>query len=172
MKEITIPYVKYVLGHKKEILLAGREIIKLLYEELNRSDFSVREVAYVKLLNEQSSTSICGKKRDMSDVLIRQKKIYQRQMQDLRSEMMYILDEEEVVNRIWICFSVLENPGKKYLEELYVYNNLYRYVENQSGVSHRTFELRRSQAMKRLMSLYYSRLTNKEIIQGVQPSKS
>ena len=68
MKEITIPYVKYVLGHKKEILLAGRERIKLLYEELNRSDFSVREVAYVKLLNEQSSTSICGKKRDMSDV--------------------------------------------------------------------------------------------------------
>ena len=54
MKEISVGYVKHVLGNKKEILAYGRNRIKELYEEMNNTDFSVQEVAYVKILTDQS----------------------------------------------------------------------------------------------------------------------
>ena len=98
--------------------------------------------------------------------MLKQKKIYQEQAQDLQSEIISILEEEESIHRIWVCFRALEDPGRKYLEEIYVFNNLYRYVEQTSGVSHRKFEETRSQAMKELIRLYQSDLSNKEIILG------
>lgn len=166
MKEISVGYVKHVLGNKKEILAYGRNRIKELYEEMNNTDFSVQEVAYVKILTDQSKISSSNRNADISDVLLKQKKIYQEQVQDLRFEIIRILDEEECVHRIWVCFDALDNPGKTYLKELYVEKNLYKFVEKKSGVSHRSFEQARSQAMQKLIHLYYSKLTNREIIKG------
>mgnify|MGYP003191678761 FL=1 len=161
MKEITVSYVKHVLGHKKEMISDGRKRMKELYEEINSTDFSIREAAYTKVLNDIPQTSSHSK--DLSDILL---KIYQEQAQDLQSEIISILEEEESIHRIWVCFRALEDPGRKYLEEIYVFNNLYRYVEQTSGVSHRKFEETRSQAMKELIRLYQSDLSNKEIILG------
>ncbi|MFR1313626.1 hypothetical protein [Sellimonas intestinalis] len=138
--------------------------MKELYEEINSTDFSIREAAYTKVLNDIPQTSSHSK--DLSDILLKQKKIYQEQAQDLQSEIISILEEEESIHRIWVCFRALEDPGRKYLEEIYVFNNLYRYVEQTSGVSHRKFEETRSQAMKELIRLYQSDLSNKEIILG------
>lgn len=171
MRAVSVEYVKHVLGNKKEIVTYGRKRIKELYEELNNTDLSVCEAAYVKVLNDQPKVSSRTNENDISDVLLKQKKIYQEQARDLRFEIIRILDEEESIHRIWVCFDALNNPGRKYLEELYVEKNLYRYVEEKSGVSHRSFEQTRSQAMKKLISLYYSSLTNKEIIQGIYPDK-
>ena len=39
MKEITVSYVKHVLGHKKEMISDGRKRMKELYEEINSTDF-------------------------------------------------------------------------------------------------------------------------------------
>ena len=164
MKEITVSYVKHVLGHKKEMISDGCKRMKELYEEINRTDCSIREAAYTKVLNDIPQTSSHSK--DLSDILLKQKKIYQEQAQDLQSEIISILEEEESIHRIWVCFRALEDPGRKYLEEIYVFNNLYRYVEQTSGVSHRKFEETRSQAMKELIRLYQSDLSNKEIILG------
>ena len=102
MKEISVGYVKHVLGNKKEILAYGRNRIKELYEEMNNTDFSVQEVAYVKILTDQSKISSSNRNADISDVLLKQKKIYQEQVQDLRFEIIRILDEEECVHRIWV----------------------------------------------------------------------
>ena len=128
MRAVSVEYVKHVLGNKKEIVTYGRKRIKELYEELNNTDLSVCEAAYVKVLNDQPKVSSRTNENDISDVLLKQKKIYQEQARDLRFEIIRILDEEESIHRIWVCFDALNNPGRKYLEELYVEKNLYRYV--------------------------------------------
>lgn len=46
---------------------------------------------------------------------------------------------------------------------------LIQICREKSGVSHRSFEQARSQAMQKLIHLYYSKLTNKEIIKGANP---
>ena len=94
MKEITVSYVKHVLGHKKEMISDGRKRMKELYEEINSTDFSIREAAYTKVLNDIPQTSSHSK--DLSDILLKQKKIYQEQAQDLQSEIISILEERKV----------------------------------------------------------------------------
>ncbi len=114
MRSVSVEYVKHVLGNKKEIVTYGRKRIKELYEELNNTDLSVCEAAYVKVLNDQPKVSSRTNENDISDVLLKQKKIYQEQARDLRFEIIRILDEEESIHRIWVCFDALNNPGRKY----------------------------------------------------------
>lgn len=119
MKEITVSYVKHVLGHKKEMISDGRKRMKELYEEINSTDFSIREAAYTKVLNDIPQTSSHSK--DLSDILLKQKKIYQEQAQDLQSEIISILEEEESIHRIWVCFRALEDPeGNIWKKSMYL----------------------------------------------------
>ena len=63
-----------------------------------------------------------------------------------------------------VCFRSLRGEEYFYLQELYVNKKPYKTVEAESGVSHKTFEMTRKRAMRKLLKTYQSELSNIDII--------
>lgn len=163
-------YVKMVLGNRKVILNENRKRFRKLSHELGNIDLAVQETVYMKKNTEEIKVTE-NHYSDLSDILLRQRRIYKEQSRELRTELIRLMDEQEAINRIWRCFSVLEGKEREYLFKLYVQKELYKTVEQTSGVSHKTFEKIRKKGMIRIINLYNSNLTNLEIINGITEEK-
>ena len=100
----------------------------------------------------------------MSDVMLMHYKLMEERDIALKAEMYNLAKEEEQINRIWVCFRSLRGEEYFYLQELYVNKKPYKTVEAESGVSHKTFEMTRKRAMRKLLKTYQSELSNIDII--------
>ena len=63
-------------------------------------------------------------------------------------------EEEAMIDRVWTCFIKLDEPYYSIARALYVEKQPYKYVEQESGFSHRAFEERRRQAIKSIEVMY------------------
>lgn len=159
--EISENRVKEILGGVDQRLKEIHERILRLYEEEADNDSLLRSISIRKIEWDKQAS---GKKRDLSDVMLMHYKLMEERDIALKAEMYNLAKEEEQINRIWVCFRSLRGEEYFYLQELYVNKKPYKTVEAESGVSHKTFEMTRKRAMRKLLKTYQSELSNIDII--------
>lgn len=152
--EINEEIIKDILLHKDEKITTIHNKMYSLYEETGRdSALSAAALPPVRLTGMPSAH---GNHRDLGDVLLS----YQRQRYQYNEEiwkmMWELTEEEQTINRVWACFHVLPEPYYSILRKLYVENQLYRVVEAESDLSHKTFEKHRSDGINLLIRFYGS----------------
>lgn len=162
--EISENRVKEILGGVDQRLKEIHERILRLYEEEADNDSLIRSISIRKIEWDKQASGKGGKKRDLSDVMLMHYKLMEERDIALKAEMYNLAKEEEQINRIGVCFRSLRGEEYFYLQELYVNKKPYKTVEAESGVSHKTFEMTRKRAMRKLLKTYQSELSNIDII--------
>lgn len=165
MERVSIneDYVKDVLARHGELLQDIHKRILLLYEELSDTG-SIIQSAAIKKMDLGHVGSGSRNVRDLTDVMLVHQRIVKEREREVYAGIRGLIDEEEVVNRIWCCFQALPDKQRQYLERLYVEGEPYKAVEMASGVSHKTFEQARGAAIREILRMYESDLGNVEII--------
>lgn len=163
MEKINENFVKNVLARHGELLQDIHKRILLLYEELSDTNSIIQSAAIKKM--ELGQVGGGGRNvRDLTDVMLAHQRIVKDREREVYAGLQSLMDEEEVINRIWCCFQALSDKEYKCLEELYVKGEPYKAVEQESGVSHRAFEQTRADAIREILRWYESDLGNVEII--------
>lgn len=165
MERVSIneDYVKEVLASHGELLQDINKRILLLYEELSDTGSIIQSAAIKKM--ELGRIGSGGRNvRDLTDVMLVHQRIVREREREVYAGIRSLIDEEEVINRVWCCFQALPDKQRQCLEELYVKGKPYKAVELASGVSHRAFEQVRADAIKEILRMYESDKGNVEII--------
>lgn len=163
--EISDNFIKTVLRTYKQRLEEIHKRILELYEEMQDTDSMIRSMSI-----SSKPGKIGGGKtnsQDLGDFLIRHHKMLKQKNEELRAELWRLSEEEETMNRVWICFRALEGKEQKYLQHMYVEGRTYKETELESGLSHKRFETIRGSGIKRIHELYQSKWTNQNIV-GMQ----
>ena len=127
----------------------------LIYqEELRRKRTYYDEVAY-KSINISCIGSQSGNHKDLADALLRHEVIQRTRELEIKEEMNNLMNKLEMYYKIWDCFNQLEGTAYQILYELYVEKKLYTATEIDSGLSHKTFEQKRKNAIGDIIRLYY-----------------
>lgn len=154
---------KMVLANYEDLKHDIQKKLKLLYKEIESEDSCLAEVAYKKICYDKiggSSKAI----NDLTEVVDQHQRLVRNRGIEVRKAMLTLMKREDTYRRIWSCYNLLEPDAYNILTRLYVENELYVTVEEESGLSHKTFEYRRKQAMKDIISLCNSTLANEEIM--------
>lgn len=162
-KEIDEDYIKKALPKYHERILAVHNRMIELYDHLDIADELIKEVAY-KSINYDRIGVGSGVNSDLTNVMIKHENLAKDRSKDVRAEMWRLIEEEETLDRIWCSYKAISGDGFDYITKLYVEGKPYKETEKESRTSHKTFEKRRSRAMKDIMTLYNSHYNNSEII--------
>ena len=103
-------------------------------------------------------------KNDLTEIMIRHERLQRQREIEIREEIFRLTEEEEVINRIRVCYQALRGKEYGFLRELYVRGHPYKVVEKNSGVSHGTFERIRKSGIRKIQQMYASNFSNQEII--------
>lgn len=158
-------YVKKVLMKPDNQINEIHKRVFGLYQEMNKSDDLLESI----ILRGSEIGSVGVRQTgtegpDLLKLLDRHQTLAKERSTAIRTEIWKLTDEQETINRVWVCFQTLEGKEYDYLNQLYVQNLPYKVVESKSGVSHGTFEKTRKRAILKILKLYESDLNNLEIM--------
>lgn len=166
--------VKKVLASYEDLKVDIQRKQKLLYNELSNEDSCIAEIAYKKISYDKIGGS-SNNVNDLSEIINQHQKLLRERGIEVREALVTLIKRQEIYQRIWCCYNLLDLEAYQILTKLYVNNQLYASVEVESGLSHKTFENRRKQAIQDIIRLCQGTLTNEEImsikIKPVVPSK-
>lgn len=164
MITINEEYIKKVLGEHAALLKNIHKRILDMYGELSDTDGLIESVSIKKIEWDKEGSGQGGIKKDLLDVMLMHQRLAKEREIELRTEMYRLTEEEESINRIWVCFHALRGREFAFLDRLYVQQVPYKAVQAESGVSHRTFEKIRSSGLKKVRQMYESEISNLQII--------
>ncbi len=172
MQKIDENRIKEVLGSHRELLQELRKRILMLQDEIMDTDSILKAVSMKKLnLHSGGGGGQGGQHQDMLDAMIKHQQMERRYAIELSNEIYRLVEEEESINRIMVCFRALRGKEYTYIRRLYVEKEPYKAVEQESGVSHSRFESIRTDGLKQIQSLYESRLSNVSIMGNAEKRK-
>lgn len=162
MRIITDDEIKDILFQHETLLSNIQKRVKKLYQDMDTANGLIR-CASMGSTSGEITTLGSDDKRDLSDVFFRYQKLIEEQEVEVRIGLIRLVEEQEAINRVLVCYRSL--PGVEYtlITELYVAKKLYRIVEKESGMNHRQFEKIRKRALARIRTLYTSHYSNIEI---------
>ena len=158
---------KRALKHGKKELETIHTRLMQLYRELHSTDSLIRSIS-VKSIEYDRVGSSNSTKKDMTDLMLEHECAARQREIEIREEMRQLSLDQEMINRIRVCFQTLRGQEYEFLKELYIHGYPYKFVEKHSGVSHRTFEKIRKQAIKKIIKMYQSSSSNIDLIRGAR----
>ena len=163
MLEIQEKDVKNALLNGEEELEIIHKRVLALYDELLNTASKIRSIS-LRSPCFGSIGSTGGEKKDLLEIMIKHESLIRQHEIEIREEIRKLTEDEETINRIRVCYQALRGKEYTYLNLLYVQNKPYKEVEKESGVSHRTFEKIRKLGIKKIIKMYASNRSNREII--------
>lgn len=164
MLEINDVYIKGILGDHTILLETIHKRILDIHSELLDTDGLIRSLSIKKIEWDKEGGGSGGTKKDLTDAMLMHQRLARERELELRTEMFRLTEEEESINRVWVCFHALRGREYILLDCLYVQKLPYKAVQEDSHVSHRTFEKVRMQALKKILRMYESEISNLQII--------
>lgn len=163
-QNINENYIKAVLQEHDEKLKIISNRTFALYKEFEKTDTMISEVAYQQRPDFSERQIKAKELEGLDKVMQKHVDLVRNRSKEIQSVLWQLTEEEETINRIWVCFNAL--CGKEYhiLEEIYVKNQKYVDVQRATGFGHRKFEMLRKQAINQILYLYKSKLSNLEIV--------
>lgn len=162
---MTEKRIKEILGKKNEMICKIVSQRTMALNEIKNKDAILEAVAY-QPINITNSTSKSNNHKDLYDVLERQEKIMKESNIVYLEMLNSLMEEEEEINRIWICFNQLPLEQYEILYRLYVLGQKYEFCKSILEIDHRTFIDRRQCGMRNILSLYGSEYSDREIVQN------
>lgn len=173
MLAIDEAYIKKVLGKHASLLQDIHARILGIHGELMDTDGLIESISMKKADWGGEGGSMGGVKKDLLDAMLKHERLARARELELREEIYRLTEEEEAINRIQACFRALRGREQRYLQQLYVERIPYKAVELASGVSHKTFETARRRGVRKILQMYNSKFSNREIIsRGAAPKKA
>lgn len=162
--------VKDVLGNYKKKHENIRKRIRAIQDEIVNTDSILESVSLKKLQIDPSEGSV-GNNKDLLEAMLKHQKLEREYSIELIRELHRLIEEEEGMNRIMVCFRALRGKEYTYIERLYVQKLPYKTVELESGYSHSRFEAIRANGLKRILKLYKSPMSNVQISRSAKAGK-
>ncbi len=157
--------VKRILGNSREMLHQIHNRVLSFHDELMDVDSLIRSAAFKQIRTGDTGGGGSGIKKDLLDVMLKHERLAMQRELEIRNEMYRLMDDEESINRVRVCFEALRGQEYGFLEQLYVKHIPYKTVERNSGCSHKTFEKFRRRGIEKIIQLYNSDFSNLEIIE-------
>lgn len=155
--------IKEVLKHYSELTDQIHRRIQQIKRQVDITNDQLIEVASMSSPGMEETGGRTNEHKDLGDVYLRYLKLVKAKEKDLADAMRTYVEQAENVERLYLCFHALGGKGYDILDQLYIQKRLYKAVEEESGLNHRTFEAYRRQAILTIMRLYESDLTNEQI---------
>ena len=155
MTKMTEDRVKNILRFRNSKLKNIHQKMISLYEDANDTD-SVLETVALPAQNISGMPGARGEHKDLGNVLISYQNELYRRNAEIREMMWALSQEEQLINRVWACFHVLEEPYYDILRRLYVVGELYQTVEHESGLTHSYFDKKRMEGLQLIIAYYES----------------
>ena len=150
--------IKYILSNHDSLQENIHSRVIEYYKELGTVDEFIRSAS----LNHNGSEKLVGGDLD-SIVWLYKKNMYDYE-KEIKIGLKQLSEEQEHINRVWICYKTLPKGEYEMLTNLYVKGELYKKGEIESGLNHRKFEKVRKGAIDRIKELYESKRSNIDII--------
>ncbi|MCI6867278.1 MAG: hypothetical protein MR871_04890 [Lachnospiraceae bacterium] len=173
MQDITNE-IKEILMNKDEKINIVHQKRRAVINEMAALERNVLDEEYIRIASmprknvEYYSVGLLRDDRDLYHILVESKEQIKERKTVLRTMLWRLADEEDMINRIWVCFMSLEGLEFSILNQLYVEKKPYKQVENESGLSHMPFEQKRKNAILHIRQKY---LSNKTLIDIFNVSK-
>ncbi len=132
-----------------------------LYKQMQKSDSVIDSIGQIS--RSFIDVSKGQKKEDISDLMLRHEEIEKQKTLDIRRELSKLIEEQESLNRIWICLQALHSQEYQIIHELYIENAPYKKVLSDFGHSEKLFLKIINQGLSKVVDLYNSSYSNKEI---------
>lgn len=162
---MTEKRIKEILGKKNEMLCKIISQRTMALNEIKNKDSILEAVAY-QPVNIANFTNKSNNHKDLYDVLERQEKLMKESNIVYLEMLNSLMEEEEEINRIWICFNQLPLEQYEILYRLYVLGQKYEFCKSILEIDHRTFIDRRQCGMRNMLALYESEYSDREIVQN------
>lgn len=161
--EIEKKDIKNKLRNHDELLDQINNRIVEIRKEICRTHEQMYEIAaYPKTSLDKDGHGAVHK--DLSDVLSNYEKMVKERENDLVAEVRTLTEEYHLINRLYLCFQALSGMDYEIIDKLYCRGMPYKAVEQESGLSHSSFEQRRQGALKIIYMLCTSERSNAQII--------
>lgn len=138
--------------------------VKELYERMRKADGVINNIGQIsRSIIDISQGTV---QRDVSDLMIKHEELEKQKSLDIRRELANLADEKEMLNRVWVCLQSLQGMEYQVIHALYISNRPYKKVLADFGKSEKTFLKNINEGLKKMVDLYNSDYTDKEIGEG------
>lgn len=161
--EIEKKDIQHKLKHHDKLLEQINNRISLIKQEILDTQEQMYEIAAYPntSLDKEGHGAI---HKDLSDVLKKYEKLVKKREKELVNEVQTLSEEYQLISRVYLCFQALSGMDYEIIDKLYCRGMPYKAVEQESGLSHSSFEQRRQGALKLIYMLCTSEMTNAQII--------
>lgn len=147
--------VKDVLKNKQKLINSIHTKMKHLNSDIrNKNDIIVSVSLQSKQLSDMPKSF--GNFKDISDVYETYIRRLEKQKLEFQNSLWNLIEEEEMIERVWLCFMAIDEPCFGILESMYVRGEKYEFSLSDSGLSNKAFNEKRREGIRTILRLYYS----------------
>lgn len=164
MKKIEIGEQEIIrcLSNYENLLRDVRERIQYLYNSVATTN----DVLESLQMRRGISGTTGGKgKRDLTDIWETYQENEKQYAMFLNSYIAGLINEEEKLKRIWICYQCLPHNQRLVLKALYIEHKAWKAAKVELRMSHTTFSNYRTAAIQNVQKLYGSTLSDLQLLQ-------
>ena len=162
-KDITESMIQNVLMNRKELLSRISMRVNFLFETMQDLDDEIRSVSIGQKNYDAIYGGTSNKRRELIDTL---QQIYYRKnkyIEEIKAEILFLLDEEDTIRRIWTCFHALPLLENEVLRRLYVERQSWKQAKAEMKINHRIFVSLRKSGFEQIIYLYHENYSNHQI---------
>lgn len=149
------------LSGYENLLRDVRERIQYLYTSVATTNDVLESL---QMRHRETSSPGGSKKKDLSDVLETYEENERQYAAFLNSYIAGLVEEEEEIKRIWICYQSLPHKQRMVLKALYVEHKAWKTARAELRMSHTTFSGCRTAAIQNIQKLFGSTLSDLQLL--------
>ena len=163
MKKIEIGESEIIrcLSNYENLLKDVRDRIQYLYTSVATTNDVLESL---QMRSGSRGTSGGHGKRDLADVWQTYQENEKQYAEFLNSYIAGLIEEEEELKRIWICYQCLPHKQRMVLQTLYVEHKPWKMAKSDLHMSHTTFSNYRSAAIENIQRFYGSTLSDLQLL--------
>ena len=138
--------VREILKHKDELLVDIQRKEAALLKELDQEEL-IRERCLASVGVSQTTTK-SGVLGDLSNVIVEIEKKKENRRKELCRLLLYLSNQEELINKVWAGYLILNRPYYTVIKKLYVENGAYYPVQQEVNLSASQFERYRKKGIQ------------------------
>ena len=165
-KVIDAEDVKNILKHRDDRISLIHRKMYTIQRDLRNTDDIIRSVSYPK--SEMSGMPHAGGVKGLEDVYDKYRRVLDDRKKEYADMVFELVEEEITIERVWLCYLALPYPYNDILRKLYVEKQLYKVVEQESGMAHSDFERKRNTAIMYILGNYMSEKSATELYEAGQ----
>lgn len=164
MYEMDVNDIKEILMDYSTIREQIRQQILDLYQDLYDTDDLIETISIGKNNLSDMPGIKKGVERDLSDIVLRHQRQLKQWYKEISYEIDILLNKEEMLHRLWICYRLLPEKQYRVITEIYVHKQPWKKVEAESQESKSTFLRLVNRGLNNIKKMYDSEYSNEYLL--------